>query len=111
MIAFNPEQDRFWWADLRNDSMYKTFLFAVILTVWGCTQNTPDEAARAHARRVADAYLDSVSMRDTGRSVTVDDAGTRWLVTYHLPEGWAGGDGTVWVDKRTMTVVDSVFEQ
>jgi len=60
---------------------------------------------RTQAKNVADAYVRHFGEdRLLQRSVTVADDGSRWAVTYNLPEGYAGGDCVVWVDKRTMEV-------
>lgn len=66
---------------------------------------------RERAEEIASAYLASKSMFDARLRATVDDAGETWLVTYHIPDGAIGGNQEVWVDKRTMKVVDAVSSQ
>ena len=82
---------------------------ALALSLMGCngTNASPEE----QARRAADTYMESVSLLDAQREVTVQDDGDRWLVIYHRRKGWTGGDHKVWIDKRTMRVADRLFQQ
>lgn len=81
------------------------------IVIVSCTPNDAEAGSRAQARRVADAYLNSISTSNPERPVSVEDQGDKWLVVYHGPVDWAGGDRLVWVDKKTMTVIDTVAYQ
>jgi uncharacterized lipoprotein len=67
---------------------------------------------QTQAKRAADAYIQKAYHLDPlKRSVTVTGSGPQWTVTYHVPEGYAGGDCIVSVEKQTMKVVASVCGQ
>ena len=90
------------------------FGLALMVALAACSQLTPDEQAKAAARRVADAYMKARGLHREGgpeRPVSITDEGPHRVVTYHVPEGWAGGSSYVSVDKRTMRVVDFIGTQ
>jgi hypothetical protein len=89
--------------------MFKIVVPLVFLAA-SCNAHTPP-AERAEAQRVADSLMASKGLLSPRLRVTVDDAGQEWLVTYQIPEGSAGGDHRIWVNKRTMKVVASVGSQ
>lgn len=81
----------------------------IAIAIAACTP-TPQEKAQ----RVADAYMETIGMAREGGPkglVTVTEEGPHWIVTYHVPEGWAGGETMVAVDKRTMRAVDHIGGQ
>lgn len=89
-------------------------LIAGIFAAAACARPDPEAGAKAQARRAADAYMKARGMErkiDPERRVTVETEGPHWVVTYHVPEGWAGGAAYVSVDKRTMEVVDFLGTQ
>jgi hypothetical protein len=89
--------------------MLRKTCLATFVILYACTAKV--EEPKDQAKRAADAYLASISMSDPERPVEVKDAGPHWVVIYHVPQGWAGGDRLVWVDKRTMKVADSIAWQ
>ena len=89
--------------------MNKISLPLMILAAACASQD--DTTQRKNAEEIATRYLKSKSMLDQSLRTSVDDAGESWVVTYYTPEGAAGGNQHVWVDKRTMEVVSSVGSQ
>jgi hypothetical protein len=93
-------------------STYKLPLLALLLVIGsGCQNGNAPEPPQMAARRVADAYLESIDLDDPQRPVRVSDEGDEWLVTYDVPPGAIGGDVKVWVRKSDMTITRSVAGQ
>jgi hypothetical protein len=90
---------------------YVVWFLIAGLCLSACSDQDAGRDPRTQAKEVADLYLEKIQGPNRLKRVSVEDEGTRWRVTYHLPEGWAGGDNIIWVDKRTMTVVDSLSWQ
>ncbi len=97
---------------VRDGHMRKVICLLAGLALASCAQDGGG-GPRDKARRAADAFLASTSPEGNELEwpATVEDAGATWLVIYHGPEGQTGGDGKVWVDKRTMKVVDVLLGQ
>jgi hypothetical protein len=86
---------------------------ALLLALTACAESDPRQRAQDRARRVADSYMEGRGWdgRRHPGPVTVEEDGTRWLVTYHLPEDSAGGSSSVWVDQNSMRAVDFIGTQ
>ena len=80
------------------------------LLLLSCTPQVED-GPKAKAQEVANNYLKSRSIWSERRPVTIEDSGSAWLVIYHVPEGYTGGEQRVWVDKRKMEVTDFIAWQ
>ena len=86
----------------------KLLILAALIALFSACSADP----RTQAKRAADAYIEKANHRDLlKRSVTVTESGPQWVVTYHVPEGYAGGDCVVSVDKETMKIVASACGQ
>jgi uncharacterized lipoprotein len=86
----------------------KPLTLATLIALLSACSSDP----RTQAKRAADAYIKKGNHPDLlKRSVTVTESGRQWVVTYHVPEGYAGGDCVFSVDKRTMKVLGSVCGQ
>jgi len=97
---------------LRSDFRISNALLLIgLLALVGCRQAQLNSDNQSQARQVADAYTDFDPTAGPQRRVTVQDAGQYWLVTYHVPEGWTGGERWVWVDKKEMKVAKFIGSQ
>jgi hypothetical protein len=82
-------------------------LFIGLALVASCT---PSGTSEQLAVKASNAYLDANGLTrfGEGRRVAVRDEGTEWAVVYRTPQGAAGGDFIVFVDKRTMKALGHV---
>ena len=89
--------------------MRAAFLVCLALAV-SCS---PISSPEHQAVEAANAYMASqgLSRAVEGRRVTVRDDGKQWAVIFLLPQGSAGGDTTVFVDKHSHQAVRYYMEQ
>jgi hypothetical protein len=83
---------------------------ALLLAV-ACTPSAQFTDPKAEAKATADEYLKSRSLYDARRQVTVRDEKTEWVVVYHVPDGWTGGEQRVGIDKQSKKVIGFVAWQ
>ncbi|MEA3016264.1 MAG: hypothetical protein QOI38_986 [Sphingomonadales bacterium] len=86
---------------------------ALLLALSACAPSDPRQRAQDAARRVADSYMEERGWdgRRHPGPVTVEEDGPHWIVSYRLPEGSAGGESYVWVDRNSMRAVDFIGTQ
>lgn len=102
-----------WKADVSvatNDSVRAVLSIALVVAIGACgSANQPQQ----QAIKAADAYRAERGFAWAGdnRRVAVRDDGKHWAVVYHAPEGAAGGDFIVFVDKQSRRAVDHVAWQ